>query len=320
MTDTNRSNHLLAHLWNTNRPLTMVGGLMLVALAASGVGLLVDPRTIGGDPAWLKPAKFAVSTALYAFTLAWIFRYLPAWPRTRTLVGWVTSVVFLLEVTIIDIQAWRGHTSHFNISSPLDAVLFSVMGAAILAQTIASIWVAVALWQQAIDNRAMGTALRAGMLITILGAASAGLMTTPTSAQMSDLQTTHRLTTSGAHTVGAPDGTPGLPGTGWSRQHGDLRIPHFVGLHAMQVLPLLALLLTGRLDQDRAVRVVRVAAVSYGALFVLLLTQALRGEGLLMPGAFTSSLWGLWTLTTLGAAAATGGRRLRHTLSGTVGA
>ena len=34
---------------------------------------------IGGAPAWLKPAKFAASIAIYTLTLAWVFTYLPEW-------------------------------------------------------------------------------------------------------------------------------------------------------------------------------------------------------------------------------------------------
>ena len=287
---------VLSGLWNTNRPLTVVGLLMTGALIASGLGLVLDTRTILGAPAWLKPAKFAVSTAIYSFTLAWVFTYLPDWPRTQRSVGWTTAVVFVFEVGIIDVQAWRGTTSHFNVDAPVDAVLFSVMGVAILVQTIASGFVAFALWHQPLSNRAMGAALRAGMVITFVGASSGGIMTVPTSAQLAELETTHRLPLSGAHTVGAPDGGAGLPGTGWSRDHGDLRVPHFLGLHALQLLPLMAIALGRWRGGHDVVRTVRAAAASYATLFGILLAQALRGEPLLAPGTVTLALFVTWGL------------------------
>ena len=86
----------------------------------------------------------------------------------------------------------------------------------------------------------MGWALRLGMTITIVGAMTGGLMTRPTSAQLEAARAGNRMTVAGAHTVGAPDGGPGLPGTGWSLEHGDIRVAHFLGLHALQLLPLLA--------------------------------------------------------------------------------
>jgi hypothetical protein len=134
------------------------------------LGILVDPRIITGAPAWLKPFKFAVSTAVYSFTLAWIFGHLTDWPRVRRLVGWMTAVVFVLEVAIIDTQAWRGTTSHFNASTTLNRALFIVMGTAILLQTFVSVAVAVALWRQRFTDRPLGWALRLGMILTILGA------------------------------------------------------------------------------------------------------------------------------------------------------
>ena len=209
---------------------------MLVVAAASLVGMLVDPRIITGAPAWLKPFKFAVSTAIYSLTLAWIFGWLSDWPRVRRVVGWTTAIVFVLEVAIIDTQAWRGTTSHFNVSTPLDAMLFFVMGGAILLQTLVSVAVAVALWRQRFTDRALGWALRFGMTLTIVGALTGPLMTRPTAAQLADARAGGRMTIAGAHSVGGADGGPGVPVTGWSREHGDLRVPHFIGLHAIQAL------------------------------------------------------------------------------------
>jgi hypothetical protein len=219
---------LLGRLWQASPPLSAVGALMLVAVGASLVGMAVDPRIITGAPAWLKPFKFAVSTAVYSLTLAWIFQQLADWPRVRRVVGWTTAIVFVLEVALIDVQAWRGTTSHFNAATTLDRTLYIIMGSAILLQTLVSMAVVVALWRQRFVNRTLGWALRCGMTLTVLGALSGPLMTRPTQAQLADARAGARLTVIGAHSVGGVDGGPGVPVTGWSRDHGDLRVPHLL--------------------------------------------------------------------------------------------
>jgi hypothetical protein len=300
----------LRRFWMTDAPLTVTGLLMLVALAASLAGLWLDPRVITGAPAWLKPVKFAISIAIYVLTLVWVFTYLPEWTRTRRVVGWTTAITMVLEIAIIDAQAWRGTTSHFNVGTPLDAALFGVMGLAIVSQTLVSILVAAALWRQRFADRALGWALRFGMTITIIGASTGGAMIAPSAAQLAEARATHHMAISGAHTVGAPDGGPGLPGTGWSRAHGDARVPHFLGLHALQALALFAVVLVPRRESDaRRVRLTIVAAGSYLALFVVLLAQALRGEALVTPSAATIVTLGVWASgTTLAAWLATAGR------------
>ncbi|HEX4915026.1 MAG TPA: hypothetical protein VFV51_13755, partial [Vicinamibacterales bacterium] len=232
---------MFAQLRHASPALTFTGVVMLGVLVLAAVGLAVDPRVVTGAPVWLKPAKFAASIAIYAATLAWIFTYLGQWPRLRRTVGWITAVVMAIEMAIIAGQAYRGTGSHFNAATPLDMMLFSIMGVAIVVQTLSTIAVAVALWRQHFQDAALGWALRLGMTITIVGAFTGGLMTTPTRAQLAAARAGEPMTIAGAHTVGAPDGGPGLVGTGWSTQHGDLRVPHFLGLHALQALPIVAL-------------------------------------------------------------------------------
>jgi hypothetical protein len=279
-----RLSAFVARLWAIDRPLTGSGLFLLALLVPMAFGLLLDPREIGGAPAWLKPAKFALSLGVYSLTVAWVFTFLPDWPRSRRIVGRMTAVVALVEVAIIALQAARGTTSHFNVGTPVDATLFSIMGLAIFAQTAASVAVAVALWRQRFADRAFGWALRLGMTLTIVGALTGGLMTRPTEAQLAEANASGRITLAGAHTVGAPDGGPGLPVTGWSTQHGDLRVAHFVGLHALQVLPILTLVtFRGRGERAR-LRLTLAAVAVYVLVFVTLLAQALRGVPLVALG------------------------------------
>jgi len=290
---------LLEKLWLSDRRLTATGLAMLAVLAANAVGLLVDPREIGGMPAWMKPAKFAASIGIYTLTLAWVFTYLPEWVRTRRAASWITVATLVIEIVIINVQAWRGATSHFNVGTLVDGILFSIMGLAIFVQTLAATAVAVALWRQRFSDRAIGWALRLGMTIIIIGAMSGGLMTAPTRAQLADVRAGNRMTVSGSHTVGAPDGGPGLPGTGWSRTHGDLRVGHFLGLHALQMLPLLSLVFARRgWHEARRVRLTLAASASYISFFGLLMWQALRGQSVLSPDAATLMALSMWAVLT----------------------
>ena len=267
----------LQRLWRASAPLTAVGIVMLIALAACLIAMAVDPRQILGAPRWLKPAKFAISSAIYALTLAWIFTWLPDRRRLTTVVGWMTTVVLVLEVGIIDVQAGRGLTSHFNAGTTLDAVLFAIMGVAIVVLWIAAMTVTVALFRHRFEDVSFGWALRLGMMLTVIGQGTGVLMTAPSDARLQAARSSG-MKVSGSHTVGAPDGGPGLPLTGWSREHGDLRVPHFVGLHGVQLLPLSAWLLGAAGSASWKRRAPFVAAAGYYALFIVLLVQALGGH------------------------------------------
>jgi hypothetical protein len=270
---------------------------MLVALIGSCIGIAVDPRIITGMPAWLKPAKFAISTAIFAASIAWLYRYLTIWPAFLRALGWILSAVLIFEVAIIDMQAARGTTSHFNAATPRDTLLFAIMGVAIGFLWLASVGVLVALFRQKFQNPAWGWLLRLGMLVTVIGSAGGGLMLRPTPEQVAAMRATHSVTAVGGHTVGAPDGGPGLTGLGWSMQHGDLRVPHFFGLHGLQLIPFLGWFATRRRrmqTERQQTGFAFIIAASYLALIGILSWQALRGQSIIDPDAVTLAALGIW--------------------------
>jgi hypothetical protein len=273
-----------ATAWRASPPLVVCAVVSIALAGAVAVGLALDPRTLDGVPVWLKPLKFGVSNALFAFTLAWMLAWLDDRPRLVARAGWGVALALTLENVLIPLQAWRGVHSHFNATTPLDAAIVSLMGAAIVAAMVLAASVARALFKvPAADARLR--AARLGLTIAIAGASIGGLMGVHTREQLSGIREGAVL---GGHTVGAADGGPGLPVTGWSQSHGDLRVPHFAGLHAMQVLPLLGWAIARRrYVRARQVALVRAAAGGYAALVGILLWQALRGEPVSSPGAAT---------------------------------
>jgi hypothetical protein len=108
------------------------------------------------------------------------------------------------------------------------------------------------------------------------------------------------MTTAGAHSVGGPDGAPGVPVTGWSREHGDLRVPHFIGLHAIQALALIAVgVRLWRAPEAVRVRAVLAASASYASLFLVLLWEALRGQSVVAPDATALASIAIWAVVTI---------------------
>jgi hypothetical protein len=174
-----------------------------------------------------------------------------------------------------------------------------VMGGAIVFAWALAIALSVALFRQTFADPAVGWAIRLGMLLTVLGSGMGGLMTRPTSDQIATARATHLMPAAGAHTVGAADGGPGLPGTAWSREHGDLRVPHFLGLHAVQIIPLTTLLVGRRVaSAARRRRAALVLAASYAMLFAILLAQALGGESVIQPGPSALAALAAWVAAT----------------------
>jgi hypothetical protein len=299
MTTTGTSSALrTAFGWH--RPLMTLAAAMTALIVAGVVGMVADERVLTGLPIWDKPTKFAISVLIYAVTWAWLIAVvrdaLPGRPsRLGHRAGTVAAVMLGVEMVIIVTQVVRGETSHFNTTTPLNAALWSVMGLSIAVVWVATLSVTAQLFRVRGLDPARARAIRAGAVLAVVGMALGFLMTSPTAAQMAG-----DTGIVGAHTVGLADGGPGLPLLGWSTVGGDLRIPHFVGMHALQAIPLVLValeLLAVRVAVLRSPEVRRglvgVAAAGFAAVLALLTWQALRGQSVVAPDALTVSVFGL---------------------------
>ena len=274
-----------------HRPLLVLAAAMGVLVVVCLVGLVVDPRESLGVNVWEKPLKFAISTAVYAVTWSWLIGQLQRFQRVAWWAGTISAILLLIELVIITGAAAAGITSHFNVSTPVSTALWSIMAASIGTLWVATFVVSIILFRNSLGDRARTLAIRAGALIALAGMALAFLMTGPTAAQLDDWQGI-----AGAHTVGLADGGPGLPLLGWSTVAGDLRIPHFIGMHALQAIPLALILieLTARRiavlrDVDVRYRLVAIVSAAYVAVLAVLTWQALRGQSIVAPDAATTT-------------------------------
>jgi hypothetical protein len=215
---------LVRRCWARSPLLTGLALLHLLLVPLFALAAWADPALVQGVGRWLKPLKFAASIALYLATVAWLLPDTVDDPRRARRLAALIGVAMTLEMLGIGVQAARGTPSHFNTATTFDWSVYHGMGGLIAANTVAVAMLGLGAWRRwraTGDGYAAGVAL--GIAVLLAGSAVGGAMIAH-----------------GAHTVGAPDGGSGLPLVGWSRTHGDLRIAHFVGLHALQGLPLLA--------------------------------------------------------------------------------
>jgi hypothetical protein len=275
----------LSTAFRWHRALMTVAALMAACTVVALVGFLVDSRTVTGLNVWAKPLKFSLSILIYSVTWAWLIAHLPRWRRTASAAGAVIAVALVVEQLAIVGTAAAGTTSHFNVSNPFSTMVWAVMAVSITVLYLATFVTSIAVVFLPLPDPSLTLAVRAGAAIALLGLGLAYLMTGPTAAQLADYRGIV-----GAHTVGVPDGGPGLPILGWSTAGGDLRIPHFVGMHALQLLPLFAVALAalGRRvpklrDELVRTRLVGLGAVTYLAVVALVTVQALSGESIVHP-------------------------------------
>jgi hypothetical protein len=217
-------NYFIEQLQFRNGPLFIFGSVNLCAAVLFILLTRYSNTIVKGVNAWYKPFKFAMSIGIFSWTMGWLCYELHL-PGTVMLYSWVTIVLLGFEMVYIAFQAGRGQLSHYNSSSPLYLFLFQMMG---LAITIVTLWTGyIGLLFISTDSPDLPDyyllSIRIAIVLFVIFSFEGAIMGAKS-----------------AHTVGGPDGGPGLPVLKWSTTFGDLRIAHFIGMHALQVLPVLS--------------------------------------------------------------------------------
>jgi hypothetical protein len=233
--------------------------LLVVSGLAHGVVYVVDGGAWAGPISWRKPVVFGLSFGITLATLSWVMGLL----RPSKLLGWlvlgVLTVASVGEVGLISMQRWRGVASHFNDETPFDSAVFSLMGS--LVSIIGVLVVVMTAWSfvRIAAPPSLAFAVRAGLVLVLVSQAV------------------------GAQMIAEAGNTFG--------EAGALKLPHAVTLHAVQVLPAIALLLlAGEATEHRRVRVVGLGAAGYALIMAATMVQTYSGRGPLDVGAVPAGL------------------------------
>lgn len=240
---------------------------LTAGLAAIG---LVDARMIDGVSIWAKPIKFAFSIAVFALTTGWFFGYVRRERRRSIAMRGLVIVLIAagsFELAYIVWQAAHGLASHFNRSSPYYEIMYALMGVGALlltATTLPLAWEIARRPAPGLQVSYVASVVIGLLLCFVLGAGVGGYMAQGT-----------------GHSVGADAGHMMI--FGWNRSGGDLRIAHFLGIHAQQAIPILGLALSPASPRWRAAGLV-LGSLLYIGITLAVLAQAIEGHPLMIPG------------------------------------
>lgn len=207
--------------------------------------------------AWYKPFKFAFSTFLFVWAMAWYCYYLPNF--NIKVFNWSVIILLGFEILYIALQASKGQLSHYNLSTPVYAALYSMMALAASLVTLYTAYVGLLFFTNSFPElpNYYVWAIRLGIIIFVIFSFEGFAMGS-------------RLN----HSVGALNDNSNWFIFGWSKTVGDLRVAHFIGMHALQVIPILSYYILKNTKLTVGLSLV------YGLLALLTLIHALQGSPL----------------------------------------
>ncbi len=241
------------------RAAAVVGLVLMLVGAVHAVAFAVAGGPWQGPVAWRKPFAFGLSFGLTTVTVAWVVTRLDL----RRWIAWVLLGAFSLaattEVAWVTVQRARGVASHFNDDTPADQLAFTVAGGmsvSVIALVLAALFVLS--WRRTAPPT-LASAIRSGLAILLVSQVVGSQMIARGIASLGD----------------------GGPATHAVPPAGDLKVSHAVAMHAIQVLPAVALwVMTARRTTAGGRRLVRGVAVVYALVVGATLLLAANGRSL----------------------------------------
>lgn len=239
----------------------------VVAFVICIVATFIDDRQLTGVNVWVKPAKFLLSTFILLWTLGWYLLFYPFREKIKTFIAYSMTGLLTFENILISIQAGRGIKSHYNDDTPMDGLIFGLMGLAIGLITLLVTWMLIKSFSSKLN---VSIGMKWGFIIAwfafLFGSAAGG----------------GSMIGQNAHSVGVADGGEGIPFLNWSTEGGDLRIAHFLGLHAIQVIPLVIYFIYKKLKNNQSAVILGIGfATLYLGWLVFTFYQAKAGQPLM---------------------------------------
>lgn len=278
-----------------HRPLVVLGIACGVVALASLLAIPFDDRVIQGESVWIKAFKFGFSFAAYCLSLAWLLSHMTKLRRTGWAFGTLFAVISAAEVGVIVAAAAAGTYSHFNTSEDPFNQVVQLAFQFVPVMFLANLVIAVIVLFQRIGDKSVTAVIRWGLLLSSLGMFAAFfIVTVGGQGERTAVDANgNEVVLNAGHGVGDLDGN-GMFLTGWSTTGGDMRVPHFIGLHGIQVLIGVAMLLgfvavrrAWLRDERVRAAIVRWLSLGYLGIFVTTVVQAVRGQSFIAPDAAT---------------------------------
>ncbi len=257
--------------WTWPRVLWTVGGLLFVTMVVHVVALVVTGGPLTGPVSLRKPATFAETGWLLAWSMALLLPALRMRRWQEHVVGTATVLFGVGETAIMGEQAWRGVPSHYNFSTPLDAALMRGGAAGTAAVFLIGVLVLLVATIRAPVPADVRLGVLGGALVLLLGSAIGLVMVVNNSGVFQGTLGVDFRERDAAYL--GPDAAtvgPELLLVRLATQGGDLVLPHAIGVHGLTLLAVPAVLLARTAFRRRLLVTGTSVAAVVGGLAVLL--------------------------------------------------